>query len=289
MISRRSFLRQSSLLSFGVMARPEDFFKVKAKIGVQLYTLRDDIRKDAKGTIQKVAALGYKEIETFGYNNGKWFGLNPAELSSVLKANSLTSPSGHTFPGSIFLKAGWEETWKKAIQDSKAIGQKFIVIPYLEPQYQKSADNYKKIAAGLNEAGKIAKSSSIQLAYHNHDFEFVDLEGQTGFQILAKETDPSLVKFEMDIYWVKKAGLDPVALFRKYPGRFVMWHVKDMDNTEKKFFTEVGNGVIDFKSIFANAKLSGMKHFFVEQDVCPGPPLESISKSISYLKSNVVK
>jgi sugar phosphate isomerase/epimerase len=115
------------------------------------------------------------------------------------------------------------------------------------------------------------------------------MDGQTGFEILMKETDASQVKMELDLYWAVKAGHNPVDLFAAHPGRFVMWHIKDMDKTDKKFFTEVGNGSIDFKSIFAKAKESGMKHFFVEQDICPGPPLESIAKSIDYLKKNIVK
>jgi sugar phosphate isomerase/epimerase len=113
--------------------------------------------------------------------------------------------------------------------------------------------------------------------------------GTTGYDILMKDTDAKLVFFEMDIYWVSKAGKDPLALFAKHPGRFAMWHVKDMDNTPKKFFTEVGNGVINYKKIFNYAKQSGMKYFFVEQDMCPGAPLDSTAKSIAYLKKNIIK
>lgn len=287
--SRREFLRQSSLLTAGLFITKDDFFKTQKNIGVQLYTLRGDMGKDPKGTLQKLAQLGYKEVETFGYNQGKWFGMTAAELKTVLKDNGLSSPSGHTFPGGIFLKDGWEDNWKKAVDDSRALGQKYIVIPWLEEPNRKPIDNYKKIAEGLSKAAVICKQAGSQIAYHNHDFEFMTSDGQTGFDILIKETDPSLVKLELDIYWAVKAGRDPIQLFADHPGRFAMWHVKDMDKTEKKFFTEVGNGSIDFKSIFAKAKQSGMKHFFVEQDICPGPPIESVAKSIDYLKKNIVK
>jgi sugar phosphate isomerase/epimerase len=287
--SRRDFIKQSSLLSAGFLLSKEEWFKVNKNIGIQLYTLRNDMGKDPKGTLQKLAALGYKEVETFGYNQGKWFGMTAAELKTVLKDNGLSSPSGHTFPGGIFLKDGWEDNWKKAVEDSKALGQKYIVIPWLEEPNRKPIDNYKKIAAGLNKASTICKQvGGIEVAYHNHDFEFVPSDNRTGFDILMNETDKA-VKMELDLYWAVRAGKDPVQLFQQHPGRFVMWHVKDMDKTEKKFFTEVGNGVIDFKSIFDKAKLSGMKYFFVEQDVCPGPPLESVAKSIDYLKKNLVK
>ncbi len=288
MSSRRLFIKQSSLLTAAMFANTDEIFKKQKRIGVQLYTVRGDMGKDAKGTIEKIAKLGYKEIETFGYNQGKWFGMTPADLSAVLKANGLTSPSGHTFPGSMFLKDGWEQTWVKAVEDGKAVGQHYIVIPWLEDQYRKDPDNFKKVADGLNKAGSVAKQAGMQIAYHNHDFEFADLNGQNGFDILLSNTDKAVVNFEMDIFWVVKAGKDPIALFDKYPGRFVMWHVKDIDNTEKKMFTEVGNGTIDWKKIFSNAKKSGMTNFFVEQDICPGPPLESLAKSIDYLKKKIV-
>lgn len=286
--TRRDFIKQSSLLTAGFFLNKEDLFKKKKPVGVQLYTLRNQISKDPKGTLEKVAQLGYKQVETFGYSNRKWFNLAPAELSSILKNNGLSSPSGHTYPGSFFLKGGWEEEWKRAVEDSKTLGQEFITIPWLEEAYRKDADNYKKIAEGLNKAGGVAKEGGLKLAYHNHDFEFATVNGQTGFDILTKNTDAKLVHFELDLYWAVKAGHDPVKLFQQHPGRFAMWHIKDMDNTPQKFFTEVGSGVIDFKPIFKNAKLSGMKYFFVEQDECPGSPFDSIAKSIGYLKANIL-
>lgn len=289
--SRRAFLKQSALLSSGLLVKTDsltDIFAAK-KIGIQLYTLRADMGKDPRGTLQKLAALGYKEVETFGYANGKWFGMTAAELKTVLTDNGLSSPSGHTFPGGIFLKPGWEANWTKAVEDAKALGQKYIVIPWLEENARTPIDNYKKIAAGLNTAAGICRQvGGIQLAYHNHDFEFKASNGQLPMDILLKETDAAHVKMELDIYWAVKAGLDPIELFAKNPGRFVMWHVKDIDNTDKRFFTEVGNGTINWKSIFAKAKQSGMKHFFVEQDVCPGPPIDSVAKSIAYLKKNIL-
>jgi sugar phosphate isomerase/epimerase len=285
--TRRDFIKQSSLLAAGFFINKEALFK-KKPVGVQLYTLRNQISKDPKGTLEKVAQLGYKQVETFGYGNRKWFNLTAAELSVVLKNNGLSSPSGHTYPGSFFLKGSWEDEWKRAVEDSKTLGQEFITIPWLEEAYRKDADNYKKIAEGLNKAGGMAKEGGMKLAYHNHDFEFATVNGQTGFDILTKNTDSKLVHFELDLYWAVKAGHDPVKLFQQHPGRFAMWHVKDMDNTPQKFFTEVGSGVIDFKPIFKNAKLSGMKYFFVEQDECPGSPFDSIAKSIGYLNANIL-
>jgi len=288
MPSRRDFIKQSSLFTAGLLTSPEDLLKVKRSVGLQLYTLRNDISKDAKGTIGKVAALGYKEVETFGYKEGKYFDMPATEFAQFLKSVGLTSPSGHYFGGGWFLKDKWEEKWLPLLNDARTIGQQYVVVPYLEEQDRKS-EVYKALAQKLNRAGEMAQSAGLQLAYHNHDFEFKDQGGQTGFNILLKDSDPKLVKMELDIYWAVKAGYNPVDLFKASPGRYVMWHVKDMDRTERKYFTEVGNGSINFKNIFAHAKLSGMKHFFVEQDVCPGPPLESVAKSISYIKKNLSK
>ena len=289
MTTRRDFIKQSSLLSAAFLVNRNDFFKTQKRIGVQLYTLRNDLSKNPRAVLEQVAALGYLDVETFGYNKGKWFGMTATEFAGELKKNGLKSPSGHTFPGGIFLKDGWEEDWKKAVNDSKTLGQEYIVIPWLEEPHRKSLDNYKKIAEGLNKAAGMAKEVGLKFAYHNHDFEFATIDGQTGFDILMNGTDPKLVAMELDIYWAVRAGKDPVDLFKAHPGRFPLWHIKDMDKTEKKFFTEVGNGVIDFKTIFANAKKAGMKHFYVEQDQCPGAPMDSIKQSIGYLKANIVK
>jgi sugar phosphate isomerase/epimerase len=158
----------------------------------------------------------------------------------------------------------------------------------MEAAFRSDLDNYKKIAEALNKTGEMCKKVSMKLAYHNHDFEFDAINGQSGFDILMKDTDPKLANFELDIFWAVKANHDPLELFRKHPGRFVMWHIKDMDKTEKRSFTEVGNGIIDFHPIFKQAKQSGMKYFFVEQDQTPGSPFDSIAASINYLRKNIV-
>ena len=139
----------------------------------------------------------------------------------------------------------------------------------------------------LNIAGERCKKSGIQLCYHNHDFEFIKQDDQYPYDILMS-SDKDLVKMEMDIYWIKKAGQDPIELFKKHPGRYPLWHVKDMDHTPQQSFTEVGNGIIDFKQIFKYKREAGMKYFFVEQDKCEGSPFDSIAKSIAYIKKNLV-
>jgi sugar phosphate isomerase/epimerase len=279
--TRRRFIQQTGLLSAGLFFSSEEYFKLNQNVGVQLYTLRDQIFKDPRGVIQKVAGIGYKEVESFGYNSGKYFGLTAKEFADLLAQNNLTHPSGHYGLGNM-------ATWDQAIEDAVAAGQKNMVIAYLAETDRKTIDDYKKHAANFNTAAEKCKKAGLQFAYHNHDFEFVNMNGQTGYDVLLKETDSSLVKFEMDIYWVSKANYDPVTLFKKNSGRFPLWHVKDMDKTEKRSFTEVGNGVINYKKIFECAKKAGMQHFFVEQDVS-ADPMASIQKSYEYIKSSLIK
>lgn len=290
MNTRRQFLKQSSIFTAALFAVPEDIFSpARKRYGVQLYTLRKELDANPVETIIKVAQLGYTDVETYGYKDRKWFGLTVPEFKKLLRGNKLVSTSGHTFGGQFFLtESNWEDKWKQAVEDSKAIGQEFIVVPYLDNKFR-GLDTYQKLAPALNKAGEIASQGGLKLAYHNHDFEFTVQDGQTGYGILTANTDPKLVSFELDIYWATKAGHDPIELFKKYPGRFSMWHVKDMDNTPEKKFTEVGNGVINFAEIFRNAKLSGMKYWYVEQDICPGSPYDSIRISRANLEQKILK
>jgi sugar phosphate isomerase/epimerase len=295
MTTRRSLLKQMALLTTGSLMVGDAAWALSAKsghkIGLQLYTLRDALAKDPASVIAKVAGLGFQEVETFGYN-GKFFGMDAAAYKALLTQHGLTAPSGHYMygnfgnrqvPGTVL------HGWDKAIEDAAIVGQEYMTVAYLMPEERKSLDDYKQIAADLNKAGAACRKAGIKLCYHNHDFEFQSVQGTVPYSILLNNTDPALVQFEMDLYWTVKAGQDPVALFNQNPGRIPLWHVKDMDKTDKKFFTEVGNGSIDFAGIFKQAKASGMTHFFVEQDACPGDPFDSIKQSIGYIKKNLVR
>jgi sugar phosphate isomerase/epimerase len=295
MINRKQFIRQAAGLAAGAFLFQESMAMHAARkrraIGLQLYTVRNEIGKDAAGTLKKVAALGFTEVENFGYN-GKFFGMEPAAYKSMLDGLGLKAPSGHYLWGGATdnppmgsIRNGWE----KAVEDAAAIGQQYMVLAFLFPNERKSLDQYKQVAADLNKAGQLCQKAGIQLCYHNHDFEFQPVDGQLPFDILLKLTDPGLVKVELDLYWAVRANAAPLDFFRQHPGRVALWHVKDMDKTEKKSFTEVGNGVIDFKPIFKAHEESGMKHFFVEQDQCPGSPFDSISQSIGYIRKNLIK
>jgi len=280
-ISRKSFIKASAFALVTPMLSKLDLgMRAPSKIGLQLYTLRNEISKDLEGTLKKVSEIGYKEVETFGYSDGKFFGKTPKEFKALLKTYGLNPVSGHYGAGveNTKTKGTLSNEWERAVSDAAELGQKYVVCAYLTPNERKSIEDYKKYTDLFNKAGEVAKKAGLQFAYHNHDFEFQKLNGELGYDYIAGKTDANLVKLELDLYWIVKAGMDPVDLFKKYPGRFPLWHVKDMDKGDKSF-AEVGNGSIDFSKIFAARKTAGLTHFFVEQDMTKGPVFEAITTS----------
>lgn len=290
MTTRRNFLQQAGLLTAGILIAPSCMVaKADTKnIGIQLYSLREELPKDAKGVIGKVAQAGYREVETFGYSKERgFFGMQPKEFADLLKQHNLTAPSGH-FGLDSYIGEGNEEELKSYIEAAKAVDMKYIIAPYLGQQLRQSASDYQRVAERLSKAGEACKAAGLQVAYHNHDFEFQQFGDTTGLDIMLRETDPELVKFELDLYWVVRAGLDPVELFKKYPGRFELWHVKDMDKANEKLNTEVGSGSINYKQIFDNAKMAGVKHYVVEQENFAMDPFQSIAQSYTYVKDTLL-
>ena len=254
--------------------------------GLALYTVRDDMGKDAKATLKAVADAGYKYVEAAGYENGKFYGMSPKEFKEELKKLGLTPISTHQ--GTVTL-----ENIDAQIADVKAVGFKYFVIPvppmglfkYDAATHTMSmTGGAENLANILNTLGEKCRKAGLKLLYHNHNFEFAkDKDGNVTYDYLLEHCDPKNVNFQMDLYWVTKADEDPVAYFKKYPGRFKIWHVKDMDDQGR--FAPVGNGHIDFARILANKKLSGMKYYLVEQDQTFNmPPLEAIKVSHKGLK-----
>jgi sugar phosphate isomerase/epimerase len=231
------------------------------------------MEKDFEGTLGKVAAIGFKEVEFAGY-----FNRTPTQVKAALSNSGLLSPATHVTLQTM------RDGWQKAIESAKSIGHKYMVLAYLFPNERGSLDDYKKLVNLLNRAGEDCRKADLRLGYHNHDFEFEPKDGVVPYDLLLKETDRRLVKMEMDLYWIAKAGQQPEKYFAQYPGRFELFHVKDMDRTSKQSFTEVGRGVIDFKRIFRESKQAGVKHYFVEQDETPGSPFDSIKISYDYLR-----
>ena len=295
MTSRRDFLKTSSLLSTGLLIKPSIMLEHNKKlIGLQLYTVRDAMAKDPLGTLARVSQIGFNSVEGATYTGSELFyGMTAKEFAKVLKGNGLSIPSSHYRLGEdkdkgADIKGTMLHDWHKAVDDAAAVGAKYMVCAYLSTTERGNLDHYKYVADQLNIAGERCKKSGLQLCYHNHDFEFIKENDKYPYDVLLNSTDKNLVKMEIDLYWIKKANQDAIAIFKKHPGRFPLWHVKDMDKTEAKNFTEVGNGIIDFKEIFKHANTAGMKYFFVEQDQTPGSPFDSITQSISYIKKNLV-
>jgi sugar phosphate isomerase/epimerase len=239
-------------------------------IGLQLYTVRDDMKKDLPGTLSRVAKTGYKEVEFAGY-----FDHTPKEISSLLKQDGLTAPSAHI--GFPVLGAEWD----KKIADAQVIGHRYLICPWIDEKLR-TVDGYKQVAELFNKAGERAKSAGMQFGFHNHNYEFPPVDGRVPYDLLITETDPKLVAMEMDVYWIANAGADPLAYFKRFPGRFPLLHIKDMDASKK--IVDVGKGVIDWKSVLSHRALAGTKHIFVEHDE-PKDAFASIRESYRYLSS----
>lgn len=268
-MDRRSFL--GTVTAAGIMAKRLSWAAERKieKVGVQLYTVRDQMKADFAGTIEKVAKIGYREVEFAGY-----FDNSPKEVRGLLDKNGLTAPSAHIDYEHITTKL------PEVIDAAKVVGHQYIVCPWMPEELRGDADGWKRVAQSLNKAGADIRKAGMQLAYHNHNFEFKDFNGKLGYDILLAEADPNLVKMEMDLYWTTKAGADPLKYFAKHPGRFPLVHVKDMDKSGD--FAEVGSGTIDWKPIFGKSQQAGIKHYFVEQDQSKDP-FASIKASYVYL------
>jgi len=288
-MNRRTFLATAgSSLVLGRHLNALARAKSIKSIGVQLYTVRDEMTKNVDNTLAQIAAIGFKEVEFAGY-----FNRSPQEIRDLLRRHDLAAPSAHVGYADL------TDKWQGIVDGAHTIGHKFLVNAYLDDEVRKQPDIYKRAAAAFNRAGEISKKAGIQFAYHNHHFEFVPVDGKLPYEILLEECDAGLVKMEMDLCWISVAGQDPVAYFQKYPGRFPMVHVKGLKkfppapapgagplpfDVVKPDITEVGtNDVIDWKRIFAQSNQAGIKHYFVEHDQ-PAAAFDSIKSSYEYLQ-----
>ena len=288
-MKRREFLTYTAAAA-GALMLPSFTLASKKKMGLQLYTLRDVIMKDVAGTLKQVAGLGYQELETFGYGDGKLFGMPSSEFTSLVKGLGMKITSGHygTGQGNPAAKGTLVNDWERAVADAKEAGQEFMVVAYLQDSERKSLDDYKKVCELINKSAEVCKKYGIRLGYHNHAFEFDKIDNQVPYDLMLKELDAKNVSMEMDLYWVVNAGQDPLQFFAKYPGRFEQWHVKDMDKTDRGLQVNVGTGRIDFKAIFAKASQAGLKHLYVEQEAYPINPIESIKANADYVKKQLL-
>jgi sugar phosphate isomerase/epimerase len=281
-ISRKQFLQSTAFLFPAARGRATP---LGLPIGIQPYTVRFDLKADFEGTLRKIAAIGYKEIEVSGGEGyGDFYGHKPPALRRILDDVGLRAPSCHF--GAPKDDAGWARN----IEDAHQLGLEYM-LSTTRSEWQKSLDGWKRTGDWFNHLAEQCHKAGLGFAYHNHNFEYRVYDGVVGYDELLRSSDKDLVKMQMDCFWTTFAGKEPVEYFHKYPGRFVMLHIKDLkpgykpttDEFKGNPFTEVGSGVIDWRKIFAAAPEAGVKHYYVEQDNWDRPSLESAHMSFDYL------
>jgi sugar phosphate isomerase/epimerase len=272
-------------------ATPENPTHQIERVGLQLYTVRDAMKTDFAGTIAKVAATGYQEVEFAGY-----FDHSPKDIRALLDKNSLVSPSCHVGYDVV------EKKWPETLEAAKIVGHSYIICPWINEKQRGEPGGWKRAVDLFNKAGEASQKEGIQFGYHNHSFEFQPAEtlgGKLPYDFLLAETDPKLVVMEMDLCWISVAGQNPIDYFDKYPDRFALVHVKDWvkDSTHSSGYegamgqtvrynghmADVGQGSIDWKNLFAHDDKAGIKHYFVENDY-PKSAFDDIKISYNYLR-----
>lgn len=297
--NRREFLKISAAGALGLTVlgplacAPKAVDRKSFGVGLQLYTIRDAMAADVLGSLKKVSDLGFKNLELASYSDGKFYGYAPKEFKKIVSDLGMTILSSHTQVEAAGITV---DNAQKMADDHAELGVKYCVQPWVNDE-DRNIETYKKMVGDWNEVGKIMKGVGIQFGYHNHNFEFKNIDGVVPyFDIFMPEMDPEYITMELDLFWTNKAGYDPVDLFNKYPGRFQLFHMKDMGKKEAPFFdvnkddvTSVGAGVIDFKSILAAKDVAGMKYMFVEDDnQGNGRPFEELEVSIKNLTTDIL-
>ncbi len=295
-MQRRSFIQKSAIAS-AAMVLPFHNCTMqntsKFKMGLQLFTIRDAMEKDPLGTLKAVASLGYEDTETYGFdtNKGTYYGYEAEDFKKILDDLNLTATSGH-YNFSDYFEAS-EDNLKRfvdlCIMGAKALNKKYITWPWLAPKYR-TIEQFKRLADKLNIIGEQVTNAGLGFAYHNHDFEFIEEQGETGYQIILDRTDAALVKLQLDLYWVMHSSkLSPAELIALQPGRYVMWHIKDMDKRTRDY-TELGNGSIDYTQILPQAEKAGLEFYYLEQGGnFATNSMQSITDSATYFKKHLKK
>ena len=304
MSNRRNFLKKSGTIALGSLILTKEMrasFLAQAPIhpvGLQLYTLFNVIDTDVKGTLKKVADIGYKEVESAFSKLGGFYGMKPKEFAAVTKDLGLAWKAHHVIGAPFKMPPGakmptgadgkpmvippmknLKDNMQELVDQATEGGIPYLVCANIPTG---TLDEIKNSIEILNKTGEACKKAKITFAYHNHDMEFKTVEGKIPYHLLLSETSGDNMKMELDLCWVTKAGVDPVELFKQHPGRFPLWHVKDIDK-DMTGPQPVGTGIVDFKRIFANAEIAGMKDFFVEHDM-PKDPYASITTSYNNLQ-----
>ncbi len=270
-MNRRSFLEKTSILGAAAvlpLSSFSRFAKSNYKMGFQLYSVNEDMTKDTIVTLKTLKAMGYEDFETFGFDSekGTYYGYKASELKKILEDLQITASSGHYGFSSYLDKSNNDlnRFVDQCIKGALALDMKYITWPWIAPE-QRTIDNFKLMSSKLNLIGEQVSKAGLGFAYHNHDFEFIDHDGENGYDIILNETDASLVKLQMDMFWVMHSSkLSPKELIAKQPGRYVMWHIKDMDKVTRDY-TELGKGSINYAEILPDPIESGLKFYYLEQ------------------------
>jgi sugar phosphate isomerase/epimerase len=278
---RRNFLKSTGFMAAGSLLLPKLSHSAGVKkikdVGVQLYTVRKEMADDPIGTLKKLAKIGFKELESARSDKGNYYGLAPKEIKKIASDLGMRVRSGHIHV---------DNDWKKSLDQATETGQEYIISAVLPSQGQ-TADHYKASADEFNKLGEECKKANLSFGYHNHESEFEKVDGQILYDILLDRCDPSLVTLELDLGWVVASGNDPFAYFNKYPGRFPLWHLKDVSLAEKKS-VEFGKGKVDIMGLLKQAKKAGLKYFFVEQEDYAVDAFDSMRYDFNYLQTHPI-
>lgn len=295
-MNRRTFVKSTGALSAAALVPFHGFSlpqKPKFKMGLQLFTIRDALAKDPVATLKQVKALGYEDTEIYGYDGpkGTFYGMKAADFKTLLDDLQLTATSGH-YDFSAYFTQPIDKLMAyldQCIEGATAINAKYITWPWLAPDYR-TPDGFRQLADKLNKMGERVTAAGLGFAYHNHDFEFTSHNGVTGYDIILQQTDPQLVKLQMDMYWVMhSSGRTPAQLIAAQPGRYVMWHIKDMDKTTRDY-TELGNGSIDYVAMLAAINTDALEYYYLEQGGnFAKNSMQSIADSAAYFRKHLQK
>lgn len=304
--NRRNFLKGAGALALSTAALSGSAasllsFKDKHAVGIQLFTFFNVMDADIKGTLSKISAVGYKEIESAFSKLGGYYGMKPKEFKAMVNGEGLAWRSHHVLGAPFKMPVGMKmpttpdgkpmvlppmlnlrDNMQQLVDEAAEGGVTYLVCANAPIN---TLDDIKSSIAILQKTGAAAKKAGLQFCYHNHDAEFHNIEGKIPYDLMLAETDAAAVKFELDLAWAIKGGKNPVEMFKQHPGRFPLWHVKDLD-AARETILPVGSGTIDFKPIFAAAKSAGMQHFFVEHDM-PKDPFASMASSFAYIQKNL--
>ncbi len=295
-MDRRDFIKKAGIIGSSAvlpLSCYPSMKQAKYKMGYQLYSIRDEMAKDPIATLKALKAMGYQDFEVYGFDDeqGMFYGFKSSEFKQILDDLDLSVTSGH-YGFSPYLEKSEEELKRfvdRCILGAKKLNSKYITWPWIAPE-QRTIENFKLMAQQLNIIGEQVVEANLGFAYHNHGFEFEDHSGENGFDIIMKDTDPNLVKLEMDMYWVMhSSNYTPQELIDAQPGRYVMWHIKDMDKVTRDY-TELGNGSINYLELLPDPAQSGLEYYYLEQGGNFAiNSMKSAAESADYFKSHLQK